>query len=143
VSIAAEFIRVRDERLGQGFDNEDLEPLTAHGWYVAGTWLAAGRRPNGADRPPSRFGAIEIAARYEGLRFGGPAEGDEPSRSPRAAVIAANADRVLTGGVNWYVNQFIRVQGNVIRERLENAVRAPIPAQHVYWSGILRFQFVL
>jgi phosphate-selective porin len=143
-SIAAEFMRVRDERLGQGFDNDDLEPLIGTGWYIAGTWLAAGRRPGGdADRPASRAGAIEVIARYEALRFGGPSGGDEPSRSPRAAVILPNADRTWTWGVNWYVNPLMRVQGNIIRERLDNAVRAPIPSQHVYWSSIVRFQFVL
>ena len=143
-SIAAEFIRLRDERLAQGFDNEDLEPLIGTGWYIAGTWLAAGRRPGGgADRPASRAGAIEVIGRYEALRFGGPSGGDEPSRSPRATVILPNADRAWTWGINWYVNSLMRVQGNIIRERLDNAVRAPIPAQHVYWSSVVRFQFVL
>jgi phosphate-selective porin len=143
-SIAAEWMRVSDERLGQGFDNEDLEPLVGRGWYIAGTWLAAGRRPGGdGDRPASRAGAIELAARYELLRFGGSADDEEASRSPRAIVIQPNGNRAWTWGVNWYVNQLIRVQGNIIREALDNAVRAPIPAQSVYWSTLVRLQFVL
>jgi phosphate-selective porin len=143
-SITAEWIRVRDQRLGQGFDNEDLDPVTANGWYIAGTWLARGPRPGGpADRPASRFGAIELAARFEGLRFGGPTEGGEPSRSPRAAVIVPNGERVWTFGANWYVNRFVRVVGNVIREHLDDATRAPVPGQQNYWSTIMRLQFVL
>jgi phosphate-selective porin len=143
-SIAAEWMRVSDERLGQGFDQEDLDPLIGRGWYVAGTWLAIGRRPGGgADQPASRAGAIELAARYEMLRFGGSSDDPEASRSPRAIVIQPNADRVWTWGANWYVNQLIRVQGNIIREALENAVRAPIPGDHVYWSTIVRLQFVM
>jgi phosphate-selective porin len=143
-SIAAEWMRVRDERLGQGFDNQDLDPLIGHGWYIAGTWLAAGTKPgDNPDQPASRAGAIEIVARYEGLRFGGGTGGDEPSRSPRAVVILPNEHRGWTWGANWYVNQLIRVQGNIIREQLDNAARAPIPGQHVYWSTILRLQFAL
>jgi phosphate-selective porin len=143
-SITAEWIRVRDDRLGQGFDNEDLDPVTANGWYIAGTWLALGPKPGGgADRPASRLGAIELAARFEGLRFGGPTAGDEPSRSPRAAVIVPNAERAWTFGANWYVNRFIRVLGNVIREQLDDAARAPVPGQQIYWSTIARLQFVL
>ena len=143
-SITAEWMRVSDQRLGQGFDDEDLDALTASGWYIAGTWLAGGRRPGGrADRAPSRLGAIELAARFEGLRFGGPTEGGEPSRSPRAAVIVPNGERVLTLGANWYVNRFIKVIGNVIHEHLDDAARAPVPAQQNYWSTIVRLQFVL
>jgi phosphate-selective porin len=143
-SITAEWIRVHDQRLGQGFDNEDLDPVTANGWYIAGTWLALGPKPGErADRPASRFGAVELAARFEGLRFGGPTEGGEASRSPRAAVIVPNGERVWTFGANWYVNRYIRVVGNVIREHLDDAVRAPIPGQHNYWSTIMRLQFVL
>lgn len=143
-SITAEWIRVRDQRLGQGFDNEDLDPVTANGWYIAGTWLALGPKPGGrADRPAARFGAIEVAARFEGLRFGGPAAGGEPSRSPRAAVIVPNGERVWTFGANWYVHRFIRVVGNVVREHLDDAARAPIPGQQNYWSTIMRLQFVL
>jgi phosphate-selective porin len=143
-SIKAEWIRVQDQRLGQGFDNEDLDPVTANGWYVAGTWLAVGPKPGGdADRPPSPTGAIELAARFEGLRFGGPTDGGERSRSPRAAVIVPNAEQVWTFGANWYVRRFITVRGNVIREQLDDAVRAPVPGQRIYWSTIVRFQFVL
>jgi phosphate-selective porin len=143
-SITAEWIGVRDQRLGQGFENEDLDPVTANGWYIAGTWLAFGPKPGGsADRPASRYGAIELAARFEGLRFGGPIVGGEPSRSPRAAVIVPNGERVWTFGANWYVNRFVRVVGNVIREHLDDGVRAPIPGQQNYWSTVMRFQFVL
>ena len=143
-SITAEWIRVHDQRIGQGFDDEDLDPLTANGWYVAGTWLALGPKPSGrADRPASRFGAVELAARFEGLRFGGPTSGGDPSRSPRAAVIIPNGERVWTFGANWYVNRYIRVVGNVIHEHLDDAARAPIPNRQNYWSTVMRLQFVL
>jgi phosphate-selective porin len=143
-SITAEWIRVQDQRLGQGFANEDLDPVTAHGWYIAGAWLAFGRKPSGnADRPESRRGAIEFVARFEGLRFGGPTEGSDPTRSPRAAVIVANGERVWTFGANWYAHRFIRVLGNVVREQLDDAVRAPVPGRPTYWSALARFQFVL
>lgn len=144
VSITAEWIRVHDQRLGQGFDNEDLDPVIGNGWYIAGTWLVLGPKPGGpADRPAARFGAIEVAARFEGLRFGGPTTGSEPSRSPRAAIILPNGERVWTFGANWYVNRYVRVVGNVILEHLDDPERAPIPGQRNYWGTIMRLQFVL
>lgn len=145
LSLQAEFMRARDERRGQGLEGEDLPAVIARGWYVAGTWLVAGRKPGGdADKTPrSPFGGVEVAARYEGLRFGSQAVGEEPSRSPRAAFVVPNENRAWTFGANWYVNEFIRIQGNAIRERLEDAFRGPIRGQEIYWSGLLRFQFVL
>jgi phosphate-selective porin OprO/OprP len=143
-SLTAEWIRVTDQRIGQGFDNEDLDAVTANGWYLSGTWLAIGPKPGDSDdRPAPRFGAIELAARIEGLAFGGPTSGGDPTRSPRAAVIVPNGERVATFGANWYINRFVRVVGNVIHEHLDDATRAPVPGQQSYWSTIVRLQFVL
>jgi len=131
-SAQAEFIRVRDDRRGQGLDDEDLPALAARGWYAAGTWrFARGKGP------------LEVATRYEGLRFASAAEGDDLSRSPRAAFLVPNADRAWTVGVNWYLNPFLKLQGNAIRERIDDLARAPIPDRHIYWSSVLRLQFVL
>jgi len=56
-------------------------------------------------------GAIELAARYEQLRFGSSEHAGLPSRSPRASNILASSDRVWTAGVNWYVNSFFQSSG--------------------------------
>ena len=51
------------------------------------------------------FGAVQIAARYEQLRFGSAEHPGLPSRSTRAANIFSASERVATFGVNWYLNQ--------------------------------------
>jgi phosphate-selective porin len=145
-SARGEFMRARDERRGQGLEGDDLSPVIAQGWYLAGTWMVAGARPgdgNGRRSGDARFGAVELTARHEGARFTSRPEGDMPSRSPRASFVVPNADRASTFGFNWYVNQFFKLQGNAIQERVDDPGRTPIPDRTSYWSTVLRLQFVL
>lgn len=136
--LAAEYIVSREAREGQGVGNEtqvdpDLPEIEGRGWYVAGTWVITGENRDGGVNPKrpllqGGFGAIEVAARYEKLRFesaGTPAE--PPSRSPRAAHIAGNADSAWTLGVNWYVNRWAKLRFNVISETLDDALLGPAP----------------
>ena len=43
-SVKSEYMRVSDERLGQGLLDVDLPSLVWQGWYVAGAWVVTGRR---------------------------------------------------------------------------------------------------
>ena len=69
-------MRVSTERLGESLEDTDLEPLVASGWYVSGTWALTGEKKADDLTEPRRplfrggWGAIEAAARVEGLRFG-------------------------------------------------------------------------
>jgi phosphate-selective porin len=131
-SAYGEFIRVRDDRCGQGLEDQDLPALIARGWYLAGAWrIGAGKGP------------LEVTTRYEGLRFASGASSEDLSRSPRAANLVPNTDRAWTAGLNWYLNPFIKLQGNAIREHVDDLARAPIPDRNTYWSSVLRLQFVL
>jgi phosphate-selective porin len=147
-SVQAEYIRLSEERLGQGIDNGDLAPVVASGWYVSGTWAVTGeRKARGLDSPPQPlfqggFGAIEVAARVESLAFG---EGDAPgaSISPRADVLFGNRDRVVTLGANWYINRWVKVQANVIRDALRDPSRGPLPEAQAFWSQAVRVQVTI
>jgi phosphate-selective porin OprO/OprP len=150
VSVQAEYIRVTDERNGQGLGDVDLPDALAQGWYVSGTWAITGERKGGGGLEPARpfptkgAGALEVAARFEELRFSSAGTGDEPPFSnPRAANILPNRDRILTLGVNWYLNRFGRVTVNGTRETLQDPLRTPIPGRTRFWGGVLRLQFVL
>jgi phosphate-selective porin OprO and OprP len=150
-SIKAEYMKLTDERLGQSVEDTDLSRLFATGWYVSGTWAITGEnKADGVDRPrrplllkDSGFGAVEVAARIERIEFGSDANGDVPSQGPRADVIAGNADRVETVGVNWYPNRWLKIQFNVIRETIADPERGPLPGQPTFWSRVLRFQFAM
>ena len=63
-------------------------------------------------------------------------------RNPRAAHLLANSDTVWTFGVNWFVNRWVRVTVNVIREQFEDAVRTPEPGTTEFRSGVARLQLV-
>ena len=81
--------------------------------------------------------------RYETLRFGSSEHPGPPFRNPRAANIFDNSDRVWTLGGNWYLNRWAKIQGNAIRERIEDLERSPIVGRNVFWSGVLRLQLAL
>lgn len=149
-SIAAEYIVTRDAREGQGVGNEgqvdgDLPEIEGRGWYIAGTWVVTGENRDGGVNPKrpllqGGFGAVEVAARYEKLRFasaGAPAE--PPSRSPRAANIAGNADRAWTLGVNWYVNRWVKVRFNAINEQLDDPALGPAAGASSLWTMVTQF----
>ena len=152
-SVRGEYIRVEEARRGvgvgdeSGLDNE-LPSLPARGWYVSGTWAITGEKKAGGLRPRRPFptagiGAVEVAARYETLRFGGGDSGQPPSSSPRAANAAGNAEAIVTLGVNWYLNRFVKAQVNGIREQVEDVATSPVPGRASVWTLAFRLQFVL
>ena len=149
-SIAAEYIVTQEAREGQGVGNEgqvdnDLPEIEGRGWYIAGTWVLTGEHRDGGvkvKRPllQGGFGAVEVAARYEQLRFASAGSPQEPpSRSPRAATVAGNADRAWTLGVNWYVNRWVKIRFNAINERLDNPELGPAPGYPSMWTMVTQF----
>jgi phosphate-selective porin OprO/OprP len=142
-SIQAEYIRLSDERRGESVENTDLQPLVAAGWYLSGTVLLTGeRKSDGIEKPARHFGAIELAGRIEKLTFGS-TSGSDLSTSVRADRVSGNANQVLTLGVNWYVNRWVKVQGNVIRERLLDPAQGPMPNRPSIWTQLVRLQFTI
>ena len=145
-SLKSEFIRVSDERRALSVEDTDLSPLTSNGWYVSGTWAVTGeKKASGLDTPKKPIlrggvGAVEVAARVERLAFRSDAVGQLPSTSPRADVILGNGDRVLTLGVSWYLNRWLKVQGNVMRESIDDPAQGPLPSQRMFWSRVVRLQ---
>ncbi len=152
--LKAEVIRVREERFEQGLRGNDLPDLIHRGWYFTTTWVITGEKKAGGVEPRKPFvwwghggghglGAIEVASRYEQIRHGSSEHIGLPSRSSRAANIAAASERVATFGVNWYLNRFMKIQFNGIRELIEDPERSPILGRNIFWSRYVRMQFVL
>jgi phosphate-selective porin OprO/OprP len=148
VSARAEYTWLTDDRLQQGILENDLPDARARAWYVAGTWLVTGedkKRPVKAANDFLRggIGAVEVAGRYERLWFDSAGGTDTPTRANRSETILTSGEKVLTLGVNWTLNRFIKVQINGIRERVEDPGRSPVPNGAAFWSRVLRLQFVL
>jgi phosphate-selective porin OprO/OprP len=146
VAVRAEYIQTRDERKGQGLRSEDLSDFVGEGWYLSGTWALTGEAKSDGIEPRRElftggFGAVELAARYEELRFGSAEKVGPAFSNPRAANLLENTDKVLTVGINWYLNRWVKLQINGIRERLEDPERVPILGEDEYRSAIVRLQF--
>lgn len=147
-SIKAEWMKVETERRGLSVEDTDLSPLVGEGWYVSGTYAITGEKKSNVNNPKKPllqggFGAVEVGARVESLRFRSGASGEQGSRSPRADVILGNRNQVGTFGVNWYINRFFRVQANYIREKLEDPSQGPLPSKASVATKAVRFQFSL
>ena len=144
-SLQAEIIRVSDQRAGQGIDNEDLPDIVLRGWYLSGSWLITGEEKKDTVEPArpllqGGFGALEIAGRLEALAFGSGSVNEPPSPGPRARRLPDTEVDAWTVGLNWYVNRFVRVQANLIRER-QDAQGSTLSSTGGPWSRTLRIQF--
>jgi phosphate-selective porin len=147
-SARAEYTLESDDRDRQGLGDQDLPNVRGQSWYVSGTWLLTGEKKTRPVKPAADFlqggiGAIEIAGRYERIWFNSPGGIDQPFRNPRAETVLPGGDKVLTLGVNWTLNRFMKVQFNGIRDHVEDIERNPVPGGAAFWSRILRFQLVL
>jgi phosphate-selective porin len=148
-SVKSEYMRVTTERRGQSVEDTDLSPLLATGWYVSGTWAVTGETKLDGLNQPRRplfqggYGAVELGWRLERLTFGSVATGDVPSDSVRADVIRGNADRATTLGVNWYLNRWVKLQFNAVRESLKDPSLGPRPSDATFWSRVLRLHLAI
>lgn len=147
-SLKGEVVRIRDARRGQGLLADDLPGLIYTGWYVSSTWVLTGERKAGgvdAAKPlfAGGFGAVEVAARYERVRFGSSDASEPPEANPRSANLVETGTDAWTAGVNWYLNRWLRIQANGVRESFDEVDRSPVAGRGAFWSGVCRLQFVL
>jgi len=148
-SVKGEYIRVSEQRRGQGLFLDDLPAVISRGWYVSATWTITGEKKSGGIEPRQDFllegptGAVELAARYEHAGFSGRPHPGAPLRNPRAANLLGNSDRLWTLGVNWYLNRFTKIQFNGVREKIVDTQRSPISGREKFWSALCRLQVVL
>ena len=89
------------------------------------------------------IGAMEIVGRYERMWFDSVRRSRCTGQNPRAETILPSGDRVLTLGVNWILNRWVKLQFNGIRERVEDPDRSPVPDGAAFWSRVVRFQLAL
>jgi phosphate-selective porin OprO/OprP len=148
-SLKSEYIRVTTERRGQSVEDTDLSPLLATGWYVSGTWAITGeKKASGLNKPRRPFmrgglGAFEAAVRFERLTFGSLGSDGPASFSVRADVIEAAGDDVATIGGSWYLNHWVKIQLNAVRESITRPSRGQPTSTGASWAYVTRFQFTM
>ena len=149
LSAMGEYMSVSDARADMGPNGEALPGVTASGWYLAGTWVVTGDSKNGRVNPRrplfhGGYGAIEVAARLERLSFGGLTHPGTIANAPRPEGLAANGEQVFTAGVAWYLDRHFKVQGNLVREKVDDPTRSPSPRTGgSFPSGVVLVQFVM
>jgi len=145
----AEYMMVTDQRTKQGLRGDTLNDAHYYAWYVSGNWVLTGEKSEKAIAPKhplfmGGIGAFQLAARYERLWADSKVTGEPAFQNSRAEVILPNGDKVLTLGVNWYLNRWIKLQGNAIHEEIQDAGRTPLlDGGTKFWSTVLRLQLAL
>jgi phosphate-selective porin OprO and OprP len=91
------------------------------GFYVEGSWILTGERRRynpttfAFDAPPverpfslrdGTWGALELAARYSDIDLNFHA--GEAGTAPTAEAVRGGEQRVISGGLNWYLNPLVR-----------------------------------
>jgi phosphate-selective porin len=141
VSLWGEFLEGREQRLGQGPSVEDLPDLEGDGWSLTATWLVTGEKKTRTIRPGHSLfggpGAVEIAVRYEELWFDDVSNEGFESAGSRAANVRPAWLRAFTGGLSWWPSPFLRLVGNVVLERYDDALRAPEPGKEGNYVSLL------
>jgi len=76
------------------------------------------------------------------LTFGDLSGNPDASTSTRAEVILGNAHHALTFGATFFVNRWIKLQANLMREQVRDVSVAP-DTKPLFWSRAIRVQVVL
>ena len=135
-TLKGEIIQLADQRTQQAVTGEDLSDLILRGGYVTGIYRVAGK--HGKNGP-----AVDVEARIDRLSLGSANQSDEAFTNPRADHVAPLSKDTWSFGATWIVNRYIRVQGNVIRERLVDPLEVRDLAPGAPWTSLLRAQFAL
>ena len=143
-----EFIRVNEQRLGQGLGDVDLSDYIGEAWYASASWVITGEEKAGGVRPRRSLfrngvGAVEIGTRFETLQFRSASDEGPAFNNPRADHLVGTEIRVWTTGINWYPNRWVKIQGNAVREAFSDGEPTPIAGERTFWTGIVRLQVVL
>ena len=143
----AEWMRSREERLGQSNRNEDLSDFIGTAWYTSATWIVTGEDKD-SDVTPNNplfgggIGVVEIGVRYDSLTFESASKAGADFTNPRADHLTPNTDRTLTFGVNWMPIRWVKVVADGIRQSFSDVNRVPVVGTTDYWSGLIRLQVV-
>jgi hypothetical protein len=140
-SVRGELIRSLDTRRGQAIDDGDLSDLVSTGGYVAAIWHLAARDGRRWGHAPLR--GLDLTARFDRLSFGSASPSPDAFLNPRADRVAPVGKDAVTAGVNWYVNRWVKVQANTVREQLVDPLALLPIGTTPLWSTVVRFQVAM
>jgi phosphate-selective porin len=128
-----EFLQGREQRKEQGSVFQDLPEEVGNGWSVTASWVLTGEKKERSLKPrkpitKGGWGLVELAARYESLRFDdtGPDSGFEGAGN-RASNLRPAQNSIIWAGVSWLPAEWLRVYANATFERYLDPLLAPEP----------------
>jgi phosphate-selective porin OprO/OprP len=125
LSVWGELLHAREPEAAAG----GRADIREEGWSATATWLVTGERKTRTIRParplPHGPGAVEVVARFEAVHFDG-------GLGRRRAGFHA-----LQGGLSWWPSPFLRLMGDVVVERYDDALRAPEPGKRGPYVSLL------
>lgn len=148
--LQAEYLQMKEERKGQGSTGQDVPDVLGRGWNAQVSWVLTGEK-KGTTVEPERsvfkggFGALELVARVEGLKFDD--TGDPQGFAGygnRARNIAPSGATSMVAGLNYWFSNFMKLQGNALWESYNDPLIAPEPGKTgKYFSLIARIQVMV
>lgn len=131
--IVGEYLELQEQRLGQGSTGQDIPDVRGRGWRVQASFLLTGEEKTTTITPSKSVfqggkGALEIAARVDGLKFddtGDPA--GFAGYGNRARNIAPSGATALSLGLNYWASNFLKFQGCALWEGYNDPLIAPVP----------------
>jgi phosphate-selective porin len=114
-AIKSEWVHVSEAREGQSIRETDLPERIARGAYLTGAWRIS--------QP------IQLAMRFEQVRYRSANSEGMPFSSPRAPTLPTITHNIWTGGVNWFVGPFAKIQFDGVHEG--------------HWTAQMRLQFFM
>ncbi len=148
--LQAEYLQLKEERKGQGSTGQDIPDVLGRGWNAQVSWVLTGEKKGSTVEPEhplfkGGFGAVEIVARVEGLKFD---DTGDPSGfagyGNRARNIAPSGATSIVAGLNYWPSNFMKFQGNALWESYNDPLIAPQPGKTgKYFSLIARIQVMV
>jgi phosphate-selective porin len=148
--LQAEYLQLDEERKGQGSTGQDIPNVMGRGWNAQVSFVLTGEKKGTTVEPEhplfkGGFGALELLARVEGLKFDdtGDPEGFA-GYGNRARNIAPSGATSIVAGLNYWPSNFMKLQGNALWESYNDPLIAPEPGKTgKYFSLIARIQFMV
>jgi phosphate-selective porin len=137
LTLKGEVMQARDERNGQGARFDDLPAVEALGWAASAVLRLSGPR---SKNDTSTGVPIDLAVRYESLRFNDEEDSGFAGSGDRSRNIREQSATAMTGGLSVWPTGWVRLLANAIVERYNDALFSPEGRKGNYLTLIGRLQ---
>ena len=148
--LQGEYLELTEQRKGQGSTAQDIPDVKGRGWSAQASYVLTGEKKGSTVEPEKSvfkggFGAVEVVARVEGLKFDD--TGDSTGFAGygnRARNIAPSGSTAIEAGLNYWASNFLKLQGDALWESYNDPLIAPTPGKTGrYFTLLARIQVMI